>query len=543
MVIVRLLGGLGNQMFQYAAARRLALAHNVPLKLDISWFGHAADRAYALHALNIQEAFATPEEVGELRGPSTRGIPRVLFRLRRRFKIGYDWTWIHERTLSPADPRVFHAGAARSDGDGRISQRAREERRLRIPSASEPGAQRVHAELLSALRGVYRGAARPPAPLRVFGRPRLGRGEPALRVPHDAREHGARSPRPYGSATHERLPASRHRQQQLQLVGRLAQPAPRPAGACPAPLDERRARRRPGRGPDPLDQGEPGLGDDLPAARLHLLVHPRIGAGDAVLEGVPGTPPDGVDPLVTEVSRLYTDGALDVLDADGLASDLSDGVHELCDRDVLGTADVGRPRQRGLGQSMDTLNHVIDIGVGANGRAVTPDLDGGAVAGLGDLAADRGGRLFPPTGPGALGSVAILEPRDPDLHPVLATERERHALGIELFPAVLVVGVRRIRLVLGQLRLTGFHVAVDADGRGEEVPPDGRARGGVDHVDVDQGVVAQDVGLGRVYEAHAAHVRRQLIRFINATRWQRERGVGRTRLPQIEQLEVIRRGG
>ena len=111
MVIVRLLGGLGNQMFQYAAARRLALAHDVPLKLDISWFAHAADRAYALHALNIQEAFATPEEVGEIRGPSTRGIPRVLFRLRRRFKIGYDWTWIHERTLSPADPRVFHARA------------------------------------------------------------------------------------------------------------------------------------------------------------------------------------------------------------------------------------------------------------------------------------------------------------------------------------------------------------------------------------------------------------------------------------------------
>src|SRR2546429_310413 len=81
MVIVRLLGGLGNQMFQYAAARRLALAHNVPLKLDISWFAHAADRAYALRALNIQEAFATPEEIGEIRGPSTRGIPRLLFQL------------------------------------------------------------------------------------------------------------------------------------------------------------------------------------------------------------------------------------------------------------------------------------------------------------------------------------------------------------------------------------------------------------------------------------------------------------------------------
>src|SRR5256886_14853475 len=111
MVIVRLLGGLGNQMFQYAAARRLALAHHVPLKLDLSWFAHAANRAYALHALNIQEAFATPEDVGEIRGPSTRGIPRLLFQLRRRFKIGYDWIWIHERTLSPVDPRVLHARA------------------------------------------------------------------------------------------------------------------------------------------------------------------------------------------------------------------------------------------------------------------------------------------------------------------------------------------------------------------------------------------------------------------------------------------------
>ena len=54
MVIVRLMGGLGNQMFQYAAARRVALTNNVPLKLDISWFARSRDRAYALHALSIQ---------------------------------------------------------------------------------------------------------------------------------------------------------------------------------------------------------------------------------------------------------------------------------------------------------------------------------------------------------------------------------------------------------------------------------------------------------------------------------------------------------
>src|SRR5947208_378057 len=178
----------------------------------------------------------------------------------------------------------------------------------------------------------------------------------------------------------------------------------------------------------------PRLGDDRRASRLDLLVHPGIGAGDAVRERVAGTPTDGVDPLVTEVSRLHTDGTLDVLDADGFSRDLGHGVHELRDRDVLGTADIGRARQRRMGQAIDPVNHVIDVCVGTNGLAVTPHLDGAAVAGLGDLAADRGRRLFPPPGPRALGSVAILEPRDPDLHPVLATERERHAVGIEPFP-------------------------------------------------------------------------------------------------------------
>jgi hypothetical protein len=38
MVIVQLNGGLGNQLFQYAAAKSLSLHHKVPLKIDISSF-------------------------------------------------------------------------------------------------------------------------------------------------------------------------------------------------------------------------------------------------------------------------------------------------------------------------------------------------------------------------------------------------------------------------------------------------------------------------------------------------------------------------
>lgn len=109
MVIVRLMGGLGNQMFQYAAARRLALVHDVPLKLDVSWFARRADRTYGLHALQITESFATADELQEITGPSTKGIRTLGLRLRRWFRIGYGWTWIHERRLSPFDRRVFTA--------------------------------------------------------------------------------------------------------------------------------------------------------------------------------------------------------------------------------------------------------------------------------------------------------------------------------------------------------------------------------------------------------------------------------------------------
>ena len=41
MVIVRLMGGLGNQMFEYAAGRRLAHSLGATLKLDTSHFGES----------------------------------------------------------------------------------------------------------------------------------------------------------------------------------------------------------------------------------------------------------------------------------------------------------------------------------------------------------------------------------------------------------------------------------------------------------------------------------------------------------------------
>jgi hypothetical protein len=52
-VIAGLSGGLGNQMFQYAAARALAARQAVPLTLDLAWFTGRSDRAYALSGFSL----------------------------------------------------------------------------------------------------------------------------------------------------------------------------------------------------------------------------------------------------------------------------------------------------------------------------------------------------------------------------------------------------------------------------------------------------------------------------------------------------------
>lgn len=67
MVVVRLIGGLGNQMFQYAFGRNIALIHGVPLKLDISGFKSYPLRKFELKHLNIAAKIATERDIHESR--------------------------------------------------------------------------------------------------------------------------------------------------------------------------------------------------------------------------------------------------------------------------------------------------------------------------------------------------------------------------------------------------------------------------------------------------------------------------------------------
>lgn len=98
MIIVKIIGGLGNQMFQYAAARRLAEKHSTALKLDVTGFDEYKLHKYGLHCFQISDCPATKTEIELIRGNQN-----ILNRLKRKIgsKIGFNNPknkgWIFEK--------------------------------------------------------------------------------------------------------------------------------------------------------------------------------------------------------------------------------------------------------------------------------------------------------------------------------------------------------------------------------------------------------------------------------------------------------------
>ena len=95
MILVRLMGGLGNQMFQYAYAKHISLFNNVPLKLDVSLLGNddklkdRVVRNFDLDLFSIQEkeTFATVKEIEKFNGKESPSfIDRVIFKLKKLYQ-------------------------------------------------------------------------------------------------------------------------------------------------------------------------------------------------------------------------------------------------------------------------------------------------------------------------------------------------------------------------------------------------------------------------------------------------------------------------
>ena len=100
MIIARLDGGLGNQMFQYAAGRSLSLHHHVPLYLDTTTLekdpaGAYTPRKYELDCFKIQSLKATEKQLAHFsrsRSTLSRVIDRTFPSLRKNlsfYESGY----------------------------------------------------------------------------------------------------------------------------------------------------------------------------------------------------------------------------------------------------------------------------------------------------------------------------------------------------------------------------------------------------------------------------------------------------------------------
>lgn len=85
MIITHIMGGIGNQLFQYACGRALAQKYNTELKLDLTQAKadkNSHHNYYRLGEFNIRENFATPEEIASLQTfeeERVNGVPGVFF--------------------------------------------------------------------------------------------------------------------------------------------------------------------------------------------------------------------------------------------------------------------------------------------------------------------------------------------------------------------------------------------------------------------------------------------------------------------------------
>lgn len=104
MIIVRLFGGLGNQLFQYAAARSLALHHNTIVKIDPGSLKDLAGRELELQYFNIPLQIASPEEIRHY--TSLSFFSKYFEKLIPTYKRS-----IYKEPHFHFDPHFFEAGA------------------------------------------------------------------------------------------------------------------------------------------------------------------------------------------------------------------------------------------------------------------------------------------------------------------------------------------------------------------------------------------------------------------------------------------------
>lgn len=99
MLVSRIWGGLGNQLFQYAYAYALAKENDLDLKLDTSFFKNLNERSYKLNKFNLDYATITenkglPSMIKIVRSPLVNKVIRIVPKF--DFIKTNNWTYLKE---------------------------------------------------------------------------------------------------------------------------------------------------------------------------------------------------------------------------------------------------------------------------------------------------------------------------------------------------------------------------------------------------------------------------------------------------------------
>ena len=111
MIIIKIKGGLGNQLFQYAVGRAVALHHRLPLKLDLTIFKTYKLHKYLLDQFAIKADIATEDEIIKLKGRNN-----VLFSALRKAGLVKRKSYLKEKRSSYFDASVFKNDDVYLDG-------------------------------------------------------------------------------------------------------------------------------------------------------------------------------------------------------------------------------------------------------------------------------------------------------------------------------------------------------------------------------------------------------------------------------------------
>lgn len=108
MIVVKIIGGLGNQLFQYALARKLSIIKNIDVFLDISEFEKYTLRTYQLNHFNVKLNLISKDENKKIQ-------PTIIDRFVDRYSqlgkfVPYKYRTFFKESSLRFDKKIFTIG-------------------------------------------------------------------------------------------------------------------------------------------------------------------------------------------------------------------------------------------------------------------------------------------------------------------------------------------------------------------------------------------------------------------------------------------------